>query len=44
MVSKQEKEDVETLERALIAKAMFGGVTDADIERLRGAQKERQEP
>lgn len=43
-MGRQEKEDVESLETMLIVKAMFGGVADADVERLHEAQKKRREP
>lgn len=35
---RQEKDDVEHLERALIVKAMLGDVTDDDIENLSRVQ------
>lgn len=40
---RQEKEDVEHLERALIVKAMLGGVTDDDIAHLSRVQGGRRE-
>jgi len=40
---RQEKDDVEHLERALIVKAMLGAVTDDDIENLSRTQNGRWE-
>lgn len=40
---RQETDDVEHLERALIVKAMLGDVTDDDIENLSRAQNGRWE-
>lgn len=42
-MERQEKDDVEQLERALIVKAMLGGVIDDDIENLSRAQNGRRE-
>ncbi|WP_422115424.1 hypothetical protein [Brachybacterium sp. UNK5269] len=42
-MARQEKDDAEHLERALIVKAMLGDVTDDDIENLSRAQSGRWE-